>query len=159
MLFQCFVCFSGESLHNNELAVYLVEDVLGKDLTFTERTTVWSASAKLFAESPLIGYGCVTDDWYLENLYSEAVGPHNFIYGVLLHGGVVLLTVFVGIVAMAYRRISMCHDRSAQLLLFAFVTLLFMMCFEAYPFFFVFYLISMLNYYPEFYHSCTTTQS
>ena len=159
LLFQCFVCFSGESLHNNELAVYLVEDVLGKDLTFTERTTVWSASAKLFAESPLIGYGCVTDDWYLENLYSEAVGPHNFIYGVLLHGGVVLLTVFVGIVAMAYRRISMCHDRSAQLLLFAFVTLLFMMCFEAYPFFFVFYLISMLNYYPEFYHSCTTTQS
>ena len=124
LLFQCFVCFSGESLYNNEVASYLVEDVLGKDLSFTKRTTVY-----------------------------------NFIYGVLLHGGVVLLTVFVGIIAMAYRRIRMCQDRRAQLLLFAFVTLLFMMCFEAYPFFFVFYMISMLNYYPDFYRSCTTTQS
>ncbi|MBQ7180167.1 MAG: O-antigen ligase family protein [Bacteroidaceae bacterium] len=159
LLFQCFVCFSGESLYNNELASYLVEDVLGKDLTFTKRTTVWEASGSLFAESPLIGYGCVTDDWYLENLYSEAVGPHNFIYGVLLHGGVVLFLVFVCIAVMAFWRSRACEDRPALLLRFAFVTLLFMMCFEAYPFFFVFYMLCLLYYYPDYRQSCTTTPS
>ncbi|MCF0196124.1 MAG: O-antigen ligase family protein, partial [Bacteroidaceae bacterium] len=90
VLFQVFVCFSGEGLHNNELAVYLIRDVMHKDMTFTHRTHMWDSAAHAFSQSPIWGYGCVDTEWYLSHMSSFAVGPHNFIYSVLLNGGVIL---------------------------------------------------------------------
>ncbi len=159
LLFQFLVCFSGEGLYNNEFASYLVEDVLGKDLTFTNRTAMWDAAGRLFSESPLIGYGYVSNDWYLEHMNAEAIGPHNFIYGVLIYGGIVLMAVLIGIFVMAYRRIRQCEGRLALLLQFGFVTMLFMMCFEVYPLFFVFYMLCMIYYFPDYHQPCTTTPS
>jgi len=151
VLFQSFVCFSGEGLHNNELASYIIEDVLGKDMTFTKRTEKWDAAGKLFMQSPIIGYGEVDLDWYVANMTSEAKGPHNFIYSILIRGGLVLMSLFIYLGGVSYWRIMPFERRDALLLVLGTVTLLFMMCFEMYPMFFIFYLLFMMYYYPEIY--------
>lgn len=150
VLFQVIVVFSGEGLHNNELAVYIIEDVLEKDLTFTNRTEMWDAAGKIFLESPIIGYGCVSNEWYVANMSSFAIGPHNFIYGVMINGGIVLLSIFLAAFVMAiYRMQSVPLDTTGTLLLISITTLLFMMTMEVYPIFFIVYLLTFVYYYPE----------
>lgn len=93
LLFQVFVVFNGRGLENNELAAYLVEDVLKKDLTFTYRTHMWESALKIIEESPIWGWGFADADWYKSNMSSFAIGPHNFILAILIHGGVILLRI------------------------------------------------------------------
>ena len=148
LLFQCFVVFSGEGLHNNSLAVYIIEDVLGKDITFTNRTRLWDAAGSKFAESPIIGYGWVDTEWYTSEMDSFAIGPHNYIYSVLITGGVTLLSLLIIAIGLVFRRISTKSDKHANILLMGLFTLLFMMLMEVYPFFFLFILLYTLYYYP-----------
>ena len=151
VFFQCVVCFTGEGLHNNELAVYIIEDLMGKDLTFTNRTEMWDAAAGKFAESPIIGWGWVDSDWYTSQMSSAAIGPHNYIYSVLINGGLIGISVMILSCVIAVRRWWGCFDRTGLLLLLGTVSLLFMSCFEVYKTFFVVYLFAMIYYYPDFY--------
>ena len=148
LTFQFFVVFSGEGLHNNSLAVYIIEDVLGKDITFTNRTQLWDAAGSKFAESPIIGYGFVDSEWYLSEMDSFAIGPHNFIYNVLINGGLSLMTILLLTAIMALRSIRQCFDKTAALLLMGTCTMLFMMTMEVYPFFFLFSMFYVIYYYP-----------
>lgn len=149
LLFQFIVCFSGEGLQNNPIAVYIVEDILGKDMSFTYRTTMWDAAGKLFAESPLWGYGWVDNDWYLANLSSLAKGPHNFIYSILINGGLILAALFVWICYETWKMVSCSRlDRLYVILIFSIQTWLFMGTMEVYPIFFFVYLIMLAYYYP-----------
>ena len=149
LLFQFIVCFSGEGLQNNPVAVYIVEDVLGKDMSFTYRTTMWDAAGKMFAESPLWGYGWVDTEWYLANLSSLAIGPHNFIYSILINGGLILMALFIGICFETLKRASGSRlDRLYIILLIGIQTWLFMGTMEVYPVFFFVYLVMLAYYYP-----------
>lgn len=147
--FQCIVVFSGEGLHNNPYAVYLIEDVLQKDLTFTNRTSLWDAAGTLFSKSPVIGYGFVDGDWYLSEMSSFAIGPHNFIYSVLINGGITLLSLFLFICFQSVQKCMSNLDRYATILLFGILSMFFMMQMEVYPYFFVFMLLSIAYYLPS----------
>ena len=149
LLFHSFVVFSGKSLHNNELAVYIVEDVLGKDITFTNRTEMWDAGLRVISESPLWGYGCVGKEWYLSNMSTFAVGPHNFVLVILIFGGIILLATFLVIVALSLVRFWPSVDKIGMVLILGIMTLFFMMCFEYYHFFFAVLLLTLAYYYPE----------
>lgn len=149
VLFQVGVCFQGEGLQDNPLAVYFIQDILGKNLTFTNRTVLWDAAGRLFWQSPIIGYGYVDNDWFYTHLASFAIGPHNFIYFILLSGGILLLSVFITAIALAFRRIWPHLDRMGGSLLLGLTTVLFMQTMEVYPFFFNFLLLALIYYYPE----------
>ena len=43
-LFQIFVVFSGKGVEENPVLVYIIEDLMQKDLTFTNRTTMWDSA-------------------------------------------------------------------------------------------------------------------
>ncbi len=146
LIFQFFVVFNGEGLHNVEFARYIIEDVLQKDITFTNRTYLWDAAGRLFANSPIIGYGRVDNDWYIAHLSSIAIGPHNFIYGVLINGGVSLLLVMIAIAWTALRKTINKLNTYDYLLLSAIVTLLFMMTMEVYPAFFLLFMLAIMFY-------------
>ncbi len=153
LIFQIFVVFSEHGLENNEMAVYIVEDVLKKDITFTNRTHMWDSALRIIVKSPLYGYGYVDGDWFKSYMTSWATGPHNFVLYVLVTGGIVLMALYVMICLMAYKAIHPFRDeRLAQTTLFCVVTLMFMALMEAYPFPVMFYAISLLYYYP--YISC-----
>ena len=151
LLFQCLIVFSGESLHDNRLMVYLVEEVLQKDLTFTYRTYLWDSAGKAFLQSPLLGYGNVDTDWYYVHVNAGAIGPHNFIYNVLLQGGVTLLSVLMVIIYTCVRPIINEASRPALLVVIGTVILFIMMLMEVYPFLLLFMLLVIMFYFPYLY--------
>lgn len=150
LLFQFLVVFAGEGLYNNELIAYFVEQVLGKNLTFTYRTAMWASAGEAFAQSPLWGYGEVDTEWYLSNMSSFAIGPHNFIYAVLLRGGLILISVFIGLCVLAFKQLRKAglNPYSIRLLL-AIEVWLTMALMEVYPVFYIMYLLTLAYYYPH----------
>ena len=147
LLFQVFVVFNGRGLENNELAAYLVEDVLKKDLTFTYRTHMWESALKIIEESPIWGWGFADADWYKANMSSFAIGPHNFILAILIHGGVILLSVYIMICSKVFKTIHpYLKIKNMQLLMLAVACLWIMSLFEMYPYYFMLYPLAVLYY-------------
>lgn len=147
LLFQIFVVFNGRGLENNELAVYIVEDVLKKDLTFTYRTHMWESALKIIEESPIWGWGFADADWFKANMSAFAIGPHNFILSILIHGGVILLGIYVMICGKVVKTILPYFKRkNMQLLLLAVACLWVMSLFEMYPYTIMFYALALLYY-------------
>lgn len=149
VLFQLFVVFRGTSLHNNEMAVYIIEDLLGKDITFTHRTDMWEQSLDYFFKSPFIGYGLLDGDWYKEHMVVYGLGPHNFILAIMLYGGVPLLALYLTIVFFAFRSLSACYDSNSIKVALGTATLFVMTLMEQYPFFFVFLFLTIAYHYSE----------
>lgn len=150
LIFQFFVVFSGKGIENNSLARYIVEDVLNKDITFTNRTFLWDASLDKIAESPIIGYGIVDADWYVSKLTSVAIGPHNFLLNVLVNGGVALFGLLMVIYYFAISTINRYREVMALNILFAIACLFVMMLMEVYSYNIVFLLLALAYYYPEY---------
>ena len=147
LLFQVFVVFNGRGLENNELAVYLVEDVLKKDLTFTYRTHMWESALKIIEESPIWGWGFADADWYKSNMSSFAIGPHNFILAILIHGGVILLSMYIMICSKVVKTIlPYLKIKNMQLVLLSVACLWVMSLFEMYPYYFMLYPLALLYY-------------
>ena len=149
IFFQVFVCFQGKGIENNSLAVWFVEDVLGKDITFTYRTYMWDSASRVFTDSPIYGYGLVDADWYYSYMSSFAMGPHNFIWAILIYGGIILLALFTYICYMVFVKLPATNDRST-LLIYATSTVMFtMMIMEVYPIPFTITLLTLAFYAPR----------
>ena len=149
ILFHIFVVFNGQSLHNNELAVYFVEDVLGKDITFSGRTFQWEAALDIISKSPIIGYGYVDEEWYIANMSSFAAGPHNFILSQWVYGGILLLMSYLVTLALGMKRLIDFKDRNASILLLGIVSLMTMLTFEYTSPYFILLLLTIANFYPQ----------
>ena len=148
LLFQIFVVFSGKGLESNELAVYIVEDVLHKDITFTHRTDMWDSAIRVITESPIWGYGYVDGVWFKSNMSSFALGPHNMILAFLIFGGTILLALYIAILYKAFKSIApYINERSTLLLLAAMITSWFMALMEMYPFTIMFLMPAVAYYY------------
>lgn len=155
LLFEIFVCFQGKGFENNELARWIIIDILGKDMTFTYRTDMWDSALRLFFQSPIIGFGFPDSGWYQANMSSLAVGPHNAILAVLIYGGIIALCIYVTILFLAIKRTAIYDDRFANVALGSLSVLSLMMLFEIYTIPFIFLLIVIVYFYPEFYKSTT----
>ena len=143
IFFQVFVCFQGNVLAESPLAVFFIEDVLGKDITFTNRTYLWDAALRVFMKSPLFGYGFVDGDWYYSHLSSLAKGPHNYIWNVLINGGLILLSLFTYICLLVYAKLPTVSKRNILYLYLLISVLFLMMTMEVYPTEFLFILLSL----------------
>ena len=145
-LFQIFVCFYGTGLENNEFATYFIEDVLDKNITFTNRTEMWDSSAKTFLESPVWGHGLVDGEWYLSHMNSTASGPHNLIYSILIYGGIILLILFSYLFWYSIKGIILSLNRYHLLILASIGVYLIMSTMEVYPYTFTLYLLALAYY-------------
>jgi len=95
-----------------------------------------------------MGYGYVDRDWYLANLSSNAVGPHNFIFSILINGGLILIGIFIVMFLITYYNYRHHINSTTTTLMLGLITLLFMQLMEVYPIFFTIYLMILINYYP-----------
>jgi O-antigen ligase len=81
-------------LKKQSMFSYIVENVLGRDLTFTYRTDVWDMSLDRIKLKPLWGYGYLTGRNFIEifgrNVYSH---PHNYIMYNMMIGGICLVAI------------------------------------------------------------------
>lgn len=154
VLFEILVCFQGKGFENNELARWIIMDILGKDMTFTYRTDMWDSALRIIIQSPIYGYGFPNPEWYRANMSSLAVGPHNAVLAMLIYGGIIGLGLYLTMFFMVFKRTSPCKDRSANVVLGALAVLSLMMLFEIYTVSFVVLMFIIAYYYPELEKTC-----
>lgn len=149
LLFQIFVVFSGKGLENNELAVYIIEDLLEKDITFTYRTYLWDMSINKIMESPLYGFGNLDYIWYASHIHTVVgTGPCNLVLSLLLNGGIMLLGFFGTVFFMSIRQVMRCSERSANIIQLGLTVIMLMHLMEALTYAFCFFLMTLAYYYP-----------
>lgn len=147
--FQAVVVFVQMDLSEYEYIRYFVEDILHKDLTFTQRTTVWMKSLLLIQDSPIIGYGYCSPDWY--EGYLHVKHTHNLILQILMSGGICALSVFVLQIVSVIIKQKANNSPAIQFLFFVLWIFLFMMIMEVYTF--VYLALLMLIIYDAHYIS------
>ena len=149
VLFEVFVCFQGKGFENNDLARWFLIDILGKDMTFTNRTNMWDAALRVIGESPIWGYGNVNEKWFFSNMSSQAIGSHNFILGILINGGIIGLGLYLYIFYLALRKLIAYKDYYSNVIFIGIASLSIMMLMEYYPVQFPFYLFTLAYYYEQ----------
>lgn len=158
VLFEIFVCFQGKGFENNELARWFLIDILGKDMTFTHRTTMWDAALRVIGESPIWGYGNVDEKWFISNMSSQAIGSHNFILGILINGGIIGLVIYLYVFYIALRKLIAYNDYYSNMIFIGIASLCIMMLMEYYPVQFPFYLFTLAYYYEQINKATTKPQ-
>lgn len=143
LLFSVVIVFMQMEI-SNEYVVWFIEDVLGKDLTFTDRARIWLEALVLIFDSPWIGYGVRDVEWF--NHHFDVLTAHNFVLTMLLKGGIVLLFILLAIIVLSVRRANRCKTPEVNVLQFGCCALLLMMTMETYPMVQVFFLL-FLNYF------------
>ena len=112
-------------LRVQNLFAFLIEDVLGKTLTFTGRTTLWDAILPLIAKNPIFGLG-VQKNGVLVQLtgISYAGHAHNLILDCLYRGGIIYLGLYVTAMVLVYRKLHafqyMKESQAVSIVLFIF---------------------------------------
>jgi O-antigen ligase len=94
------VCFVAIVVFNIQYHIpffsYFLEEVLGKDLTFDNRTTIWAAAISNFLKNPILGTGATGGGGI--TVYFQyriaTLNAHNQILNMLCEGGIVSLGVF-----------------------------------------------------------------
>lgn len=144
ILFEIFVCMQGRGLENNELATWFIVDVLGKDITFTNRTEMWDSALQIIKDSPLWGYGFPDAVWYRSYMSSFAIGPHNIILAVLIYGGIITFVLYVFLFVISLQKLLKRKGRIENIIFAAITMLSFMMLMEVYPIqiVFIFFIIA-----------------
>lgn len=81
--------------------VYIIEDLLGKNLTLTNRTLIWEIVVSRFFNSPIIGYGVqeTMNLFYISTQYTKGyLSAHNQILQSLYEGGILYFMALIPLV-------------------------------------------------------------
>ncbi|MGN0674740.1 MAG: O-antigen ligase family protein [Oscillospiraceae bacterium] len=77
-------------------AAYIIEDILGKDLTLTGRTRIWDYAMEMIKDSIIFGYGnSFNNGWILSYVSYRWQHSHNLFLEILLLGGIFSMLFFV----------------------------------------------------------------
>jgi O-antigen ligase len=147
LLFEFLVCFSGKGLENNEFATWFIVDVLGKDVTFTNRTGMWDSALRIISESPIWGHGLPNAEWYMRNMSSFAVGPHNGMLAMLIYGGIITFGIYLYCLFTSLSVPYKFQNRMSNVMMASVVVLSVMMLMEIYPLEIIFFLFTLSYYY------------
>lgn len=99
-------------MQNVEIFEPIVVGLFHKDLTFTNRTMIWTTSLEIFRESPFIGNGYI-----LNNTFGELVGSvyatqaHSLFLSVLVYTGMIGMAIFL---LLLYRTLTHVHLKNRR---------------------------------------------
>lgn len=139
VFFQIQTVFLLTDLSHNGFVNYFIEDVLQKDTSFSSRTNIWFRSAPVFLASPIDGWGFQDIEWYEDNI--NGVSPHNYIYSVLLKGGLILLGVLILIISFLVLKERKGRSVYTAVALAGLFVILFMMIMEVYNIIYIVYVM------------------
>lgn len=133
--------------NNLNYFTFLIEDILGKDLTLSTRTQIWERALILINDSPLYGYGAIETGSYIVFSSTSTFSAHNTVLQILLQVGFVGFSVFLLLIGIMLRNIKRYQRHHlGRFILFSFFTSCTMMLTEVYSFRFI-YLILLLGVY------------
>ena len=142
--FFAVVVWSGNDIQNWPALAGFVENVLGKNSTFTMRIYLWLESVVMILESPWTGYGVQGVEWMVDNIGGS--GPHNLWLMILLVGGVVLCGLFIGIIACIFVSAAKRNSSPSAFAVVCICVILLMSLFEAYHFICTFSMLIIAYY-------------
>lgn len=148
VLFMFVIVIAGNSIEDYPIIVSFIENVLGKDSSFTARTYVWFVNLGYVSERPWLGWGFI--DSYIIEESSGAIGTHNLFIGVALYGGIVALCFFLN--ALRHAMLAEKHNSNAttRYALTILCIFLLMSLFEQYNLIVVFG-ITIVTYYSQWF--------
>ncbi|MBR5430429.1 MAG: O-antigen ligase family protein [Firmicutes bacterium] len=130
MLVLSVLVFIGlQFLHVQNLFGTLLTSLLHRDVTLNFRTNIWTDVLEIIKKYPLTGIGLVPVSYMQQILHSTPETPlnhcHNQLLEIMLHGGVLALVPYVGMVWAAARQTIRRRDcvavKTAALLLMTFL--------------------------------------
>ena len=112
-----------------DLFAFLIEGILGRDLTLTGRLLIWERTMILISGNPIFGIGFagrqVEFSRYM--LYSNATHPHNYILYILALGGFLLLVITGWLYFSAAKKLKVSNGSMySKIMLFAIASFLIM---------------------------------
>lgn len=94
----------------------IIADLFGKDLTFSNRKTVWLRALLLFIQKPIFGWGVLGDDGMRNALGSLSyTSAHNQFLNTMLQGGTILFLILIAMVFIIFDKLSKCEDKKDKL--------------------------------------------
>lgn len=141
ILFVVFIVFMGNTVENYPVILQFVENVLGKNATFSHRTTIWKTTVDLISQHLWIGNGYQSIEWNVSHI--GASGPHNFWLEIMMYGGVVSIIAFLLLIVVnfysVYRNTSYASTTAGVFL----CVLLLMSLFETYSLILIFMILQI----------------
>lgn len=147
--FQIFIVFGGEHLSGDIFLNFL--NSIGKDSTFTGRTSLWERSSFYFWDSPILGHGFITPSDYADSpfFHGDARNSHNYVYNLLHKGGIVLFFIVYKLLSISFRKIKSSFDYGiGYMIVISSVIFFIMSLFECYDSFWVFMILVLMFYFP-----------
>lgn len=93
-------------------------NMLGKDATLTTRTFIWSACLKQIVQSPLWGYGYLTEADFIEITGNYFAGSaHNMVLSILMAVGIIGLILYSIIIILSIRKIYFGEESMIQVII------------------------------------------
>lgn len=146
ILFFLIVVWFGNSIEEVNLMTKFVENVLAKDITFTNRTDIWSNAVYRIQRNPWLGYGIQDVEWNMT--YLDGSGPHNLWLMLLLQGGIILCLGFQIVVIFVVRKAWKASTIASITSLVALCVFFLMSLFEAYNIIQTFFFFQLIYYSP-----------
>ena len=125
--FVFFICIVVFRLQN--YLSFVIENWLGKSLTFTGRTSRWDIAFKLIAEKPVLGWGQQSGEVMRTELLDGLSHCHNEFLQILFQSGIIGLFIFLIAFYLLHQR--MAHVQNRKLVfLFCCILLCFFLIFQ-----------------------------
>lgn len=153
IVFIVLIVFMGNSIEDYPAALQFVENVLGKDATFTTRTGIWIETIDLIFQHPWIGYGYQSVEWNAQQI--GASGPHNLWLEIMMYGGIVAVGGFILLIFKSMISIYHSNSYAATVVGVGLCILLLMSLFETYSMILIFMILQIGAYTIYFPHTDT----
>lgn len=79
-------------LRMQNIFAFIIEDIFNKDLTLTNRISIWDRAIEMIKQKPLLGYGCGT----LDTLIGDR-NAHDFYLQIILQAGLIGFCLYANI--------------------------------------------------------------
>lgn len=142
-------------LNNANFLEPIIVGLLGKDMTFSNRITIWSNAISAILSNPLLGYGIKSNEvtssilgvFQSGFIWTGATHCHNEILQVAFLGGFVALALYFMIYYLSIRKcVRYWNSRIAQIMMYSLITLIVIGITEVYEYSET-YMIMLLPFY------------
>lgn len=89
-----------------------IVQLLGKNLTFTGRTSVWDFYLQIISAKPLLGYGVMQAIDIFSKFRFTATNAHDMVFQFLYEGGAVQLALYLSMVVIVFKRLKMVQEQN-----------------------------------------------
>lgn len=151
-VFYILIFFGIIVFRQQEMFSFLIEDILGKDLSFSTRTDIWDRTFDMIRHSFLFGYGQIEGSRYIVYSAFKQRDAHNIFLQICLKGGLVSLLLFISIITRTVFKLDSEKNDLSIILSFFIFTMFIVMLMEVFSLTSTFMLlliainISKLNY-------------